>query len=65
MGDEQRVIKYVHGDSRYKNFMDGKLHQAIDVMKSEDIFDAKMSMDMQKIVKGCDAERDVLLYTAD
>jgi len=51
MDNEQWMDKYVYGDPKYKNFMDGKLHQAIDIMKANEIFDTQMSMDMQKIVR--------------
>ncbi|MDR2541293.1 MAG: hypothetical protein LBD11_06075, partial [Candidatus Peribacteria bacterium] len=53
MDDEAWMEKYVYSDDTYKNFMGGKLHQAITVMKEKNLFDTQMSEEMKKTVKAC------------
>jgi len=63
--DEEWVENYIHTDPRYKNFINGKLHQAIDVMKGNGIFNDTLSHDMEKIKSASDAERDTILKFKD
>ncbi|GHV24749.1 hypothetical protein FACS1894176_01740 [Bacteroidia bacterium] len=65
MDNEAWMEKYVYSDDTYKNFMGGKLHQSIVVMKNNNLFDTQMSKDMEKIVKACDGERDSILNIKD
>ena len=51
--------------TRYKNFVNGKLHQAVDVMKDNNIFNDALSYDMKKVTSSCDAERDTILNFQD
>lgn len=63
--DEEWFEKYIATDGRYKNFMGGKLHQAVDVMQSEKIFDGQLSERMKMQMASADAERDVILKNKD
>jgi hypothetical protein len=59
--DSEWVENYINTDPRFKNFVNGKLHQAVDVMKDNNIFNDSLSHDMEKIKSSCDAERDTIL----
>jgi hypothetical protein len=63
--DDERVENYINTDPRYKNFVNGKLHQAIDVMKDNNIVNDSPSHDMEKIKSSCDGERDTILNFED
>ena len=65
LDDEEWLESHVYSDDRYKNFMGGKLHQAIDVMKNQSLFDDQLSMRMKKQMESADAQRDQLLKTKD
>ncbi len=61
INDSEWLDKYVYWDERYRNFNGGKLHQAVDVMKAQNIFDASLSKNMEKEKVGADAQRDLIL----
>ena len=63
--DDDWVENYINTDPRYKNFVNGKLHQAVDVMKDNNIFNDALSYDMKKVTSSCDAERDTILNFQD
>ncbi len=65
LDDYEWVEEYIHNDPRYKNFVNGKLHQSIDVMKTNNIFDDSLSKDIEKIKDSSDAERDRILNLKD
>ncbi|MDR0282471.1 MAG: hypothetical protein LBI53_04115 [Candidatus Peribacteria bacterium] len=62
LDDEVWMEQYVYSDSTYKSFMSGKIHNAVDIMKERNIFNAELSMGVQKIVAAHDGERDRMLY---
>lgn len=63
--DKQWCEDYIYTDPRYKNFVNWKLHQAVDVMKEMGIFNDELSDDMQEITRRCDAQRDSVLDFKD
>ena len=65
LNDDEWVENYINTDPRYKNFINGKLHQAIDIMKDNGIFNDTLSHDMEMIKSASDAERDTILKFKD
>ena len=65
LNDNEWVEEYVYTDPRYKNFINWKLYQSIDVMKDNGIFDDSLSHDMEMVKAASDAERDTILNLKD
>lgn len=63
--DREFLEQRVYLDPRYKNFVGWKLHQAVDVMKNNGIFDSELSDDMKKVKASCDGIRDEILNYKD
>lgn len=63
--DNKRVEDYIYSDARYKNFMQWKLYNTVDVMNRENILDDSLSEEMQDMVDAADAERDQILKMHD
>ena len=63
--DKERFENNIEPDSEYKNFMEWKLTHAIDVMKTESIFDDKLSEGVEEIKWYVDFRRGEILNEKD